>query len=79
MTAARVRRRDIRLASAEDKEETYKLIDGLVELGVPVTVKEHRSGFPAVTVDCGEVHILTDILSLEQGRRKRRKQAKRSI
>jgi hypothetical protein len=65
MTAARVNRKDIRLAPDNEKEETYKLIDGLVELGVPVSVKEHRSGFPAVTVDCGEVHILTDILSLE--------------
>jgi len=65
MTAARVNRKDVRLASVEEKEETYKLIDGLVELGIPVVVKEHRSGFPAVTVDCGEVHILTDILSLE--------------
>ena len=65
MTAARINRKDIRLARDEEKEETYKLIDGLVELGVPVAVKEHRSGFPAVTVDCGEVHILTDILSLE--------------
>jgi hypothetical protein len=73
MAPARVRRRDIRLASAEEKEETYKLIDGLVELGVPVTVKEHRSGFPAVTVDCGEVHILTDILSLEQWQAKKKK------
>jgi hypothetical protein len=66
MTAARVRRKDIRLSPAEEKEETYKLIDGLVELDIPVSVKEHRSGFPAVTVDCGEVHILTDILSLEE-------------
>ena len=65
MTAARINRKDIRLARDEEKEETYKLIDGLVELGVPVSVKEHRSGFPEVTVDCGEVHILTDILSLE--------------
>jgi len=73
MAPARVRCRDIRLASAEEKEETYKLIDGLVELGVPVTVKEHRSGFPAVTVDCGEVHILTDILSLEQWQAKKKK------
>jgi hypothetical protein len=62
---ARIKRKDIRLASVEEKEETYKLIDGLVELGVPAAVKEHLSGFPAVTVDCGEVHILTDILSLE--------------
>jgi len=65
MAHARIKRKDVRLASVEEKEETYKLIDGLVELGVTVAVKEHRSGFPAVTVDCGEVHILTDILSLE--------------
>jgi len=65
MTAARANRRDIRLVPDEEKEETYKLIDGLVEVGIPVSVKEHHSGFPAVTVDCGEVHILTDILSLE--------------
>jgi hypothetical protein len=73
MTPARVNRRDIRLSPDEEKEEAYKLIDGLVELGVPVTVKEHRSGFPAVTVDCGEVHILTDILSLEAWSAKKKK------
>jgi hypothetical protein len=73
MTAARVRRKDIRLSPDEEKEETYKLIDGLVELGIPVSVKEHRSGFPAVTVDCGEVHILTDILSLEAWSAKKKK------
>jgi len=73
MTPARVRRRDIRLSPDEEKEETYKLIDGLVELGIPVSVKEHRSGFPAVTVDCGEVHILTDILSLEAWWAKKKK------
>lgn len=73
MTPARVNRRDIRLASAEEKEEVYKLIDGLVDLDIPVSVKEHRSGFPAVTVDCGEIHILTDILSLEQWWAKKKK------
>jgi len=73
MTAARVKRKDIGLASDEEKEETYKLIDGLVELGIPVSIKEHRSGFPAVTVDCGEVHILTDILSLEAWWAKKKK------
>jgi hypothetical protein len=73
MTAARVNRKDIRLSSAEEKEEVYKLIDGLVEMGIPVTVKEHRSGFPAVTVDCGEVHVLTDILSIEQWQAKKKK------
>ena len=65
MAHARIKRKDIRLSPDKEKEETYKLVDGLVEMGIPVSVKEHRSGFPAVTVDCGEVHILTDILSLE--------------
>jgi hypothetical protein len=73
MTPASVNRKDIRLSPDEEKEEAYKLIDGLVELGVPVTIKEHRSGFPAVTVDCGEVHILTDILSLEAWSAKKKK------
>ncbi len=73
MTPARVNRRDIRAASAEEKQEVYKLIDGLVELGIPVSIKEHRSGFPAVTVDCGEIHILTDILSLEEWWAKKKK------
>ena len=66
MASGRVGRKDLRLAAIEEKEETYKLIDGLAELGNPVSIEEHKSGFPAVTVDCGEVHILTDILSLEQ-------------
>jgi len=66
-------RRDIRLASDEVKRETYELIDGLYEMGIPVSVKAHKSGFPAVTVDCGEVHILTDILSIEEWWNEKRK------
>jgi len=73
MAKAGARRKDIRLSPDEEKEETYKLIGGLVELGIPVSIKEHRSGFPAVTVDCGEVHILTDILSLEAWWAKKKK------
>ena len=73
MAHARINRKDIRLSPDNEKEETYKLIDGLVELGVPISVKEHRSGFPAVTVDCGEVHVLTDILSLEAWWAKKKK------
>jgi hypothetical protein len=67
------KRKDIRLASDGEKEETYKLIDQLAELKIPVSVEEHRSGFPAVTVDCGEVHILTDIISLEQWQARKQK------
>jgi hypothetical protein len=66
------KRRDIRLASEREKEEIYKLIDRLAELKIPVSVKEHRSGFPAITVDCGEVHILTDIISLENWQARKR-------
>jgi len=27
-------------------------------------MREHGSGFPAVTVDCEDIHIITDILTL---------------
>ena len=64
-----MRREDIRLKPAEEKERIYLKIDTLWQLGVGVSIEQHRSGFPAVTVDCGDVHILTDILSLEEWRR----------
>jgi hypothetical protein len=31
-----------------------------------VKIRKHKSGFPAVTVDCEDIHIITDIISLEQ-------------
>ena len=62
----KVSRRDIMLAPTLVKQETYEEIHKLYKSGVPVSIKEHRSGFPAITVDCGEVHILTDCLSLEE-------------
>jgi len=62
-----MKREDIRCSSKADKEAVYLRINTLWQLGLPVPVKCHRSGFPAVTVDCGEEHIITDILSLEQG------------
>ena len=61
-----MKREDIRLKPVEEKEKVYLKIDTLFQLGIEVSVKEHKSGFPAVTVDCGDVHILTDILSLEE-------------
>jgi hypothetical protein len=73
MTPGNISRKDLRLASVQEKEETYKLIDGLAELGITASIKEHKSGFPAVTVDCGDVHILTDILSLEEWQAKQKK------
>jgi len=61
-----VKREDIRLKPRGEKEKVYLKIDTLFQLGIEVSVKEHKSGFPAVTVDCGDVYILTDILSLEE-------------
>jgi hypothetical protein len=70
---ARVKRKDIRLEPLQAKEQTYEEINKLYKSGTTVAIKEHRSGFPAVTVDCGEIHILTDILSLEAWWHKMRK------
>ena len=70
---AGVKRRDIRLEPLQVKEQTYEEINKLYKSGTAVSIKEHPSGFPAVTVDCGEIHILTDILSLEAWRHKMRK------
>ena len=60
------KRKDIRLAPVLEKEETYEQIHKLYKLGTRASIKEHHSGFPAITVDCGEIHILTDCLSLEE-------------
>lgn len=61
-----MKRDDIMLKPKEEKERVYLNIDTLFQLGIEVSLKEHKSGFPAVTVDCGDVHIITDILSLEE-------------
>ena len=61
-----MKREDIMLKPWEEKERVYLKIDTLFQLGIKVSIKQHKSGFPAVTVDCGDVHILTDILSLEE-------------
>ena len=69
----RVKRKDIRLEPLQIKEQTYEEINKLYKSGTSVSIKEHCSGFPAVTVDCGEIHILTDILSLEEWWAKQKK------
>jgi hypothetical protein len=61
----KVNRKGLMLAPVLVKEQTYEEIHKLYKSGIPVSLKEHRSGFPAVTVDCGDIHILTDCLSLE--------------
>lgn len=54
---------DIRLLSKEKKYEAYNKI-GREAKGV--RVKEHESGFPAITIDYKNLHFLTDCLSVEE-------------
>ena len=61
-----MRHEDIMLDQDEEKGKVYEKINDLSLQGKLVKVKEHKSGFPAVTVDCEDIHILTDIISLEQ-------------
>jgi len=57
---------DLLTHPGEEKVEKYKLIDFLYRLGNPVKMKEHKSGFPAVTIDCCNIHLITDCLSVEE-------------
>ena len=59
-------RDNIMLKPTEEKEKVYCQIQAYYLTGKPVSMKEHKSGFPAVTVDCEDIHILTDIISIEQ-------------
>ena len=65
--------RDIRTKPGEEKFKVYEEIDSLYRQGNEVKVKEHESGFPAITIDCGDIHILTDCLSAEAWYRTMRK------
>jgi hypothetical protein len=47
----------------EEKFEWYEKI-GKDTKGVEV--KEHESGFPAITIDYHDIHLLTDVLSVEE-------------
>lgn len=64
------KRKNIMLQPVAEKEEVYRQIDALFARGEEVKHGAHRSGFPAVYVDCGDIHIITDTLSLEDWRRK---------
>jgi hypothetical protein len=65
MQKEKVVRKDIMPYPNLEKEEVYEEIHKRYKSGHSVSVKEHKSGFPAVTVDCEDIHILTDCLSLE--------------
>ncbi len=59
-------RRDMRADTDESKIAVYEQITLKWLNGSSIKIKEHKSGFPAVTVDCDDIHILTDCLSVEE-------------
>ena len=61
-----MRRKDIMMSSDEEKEKVYEEINDLYLQRKTGKIREHKSGFPAVSVDCEDIHIITDIISLEQ-------------
>ena len=69
-----MKRKDMRLDPVDEKEKVYEQIHALYLKGKSIRVKEHKSGFPAVTVDCEDIHIITDIISLEQWWAKKKEQ-----
>lgn len=57
---------DIRAEDVQEKERVYEQVHSYYLQGKSVSVQEHESGFPAVTIDCDDIHVITDILSLEE-------------
>jgi hypothetical protein len=62
----RLERKDIREKPKEEKVVLYDDISRRHLNGAYVKSREHKSGFPAITVDCEDIHILTDCLSVEE-------------
>jgi len=61
-----IRRHDIRSETDEVKYKIYEEIHRRWNSGIKVSMNAHRSGFPAITIDCEEIAIITDVLSLER-------------
>ena len=61
-----MQQKDLRGKASQEIVTVYEDIHSLFLQGKPAKVREHRSGFPAITVDCEDIHIITDIISLEQ-------------
>lgn len=57
--------KDIRLNPDIEKAQIYEDIHQDLQAGTQVKMRQHKSGFPAITVACGNIRILTDIISLE--------------
>ena len=60
-----MKRKDLRLETEEEKEKIYDHIRTLFLQGEPIKLQVHKSGFPAVTVDCYNIHITSDWSNIE--------------
>jgi len=65
------------MGSNESKKKVYEQINQLYLQGKAVRIREHKSGFPAITVDCEDIHIITDCISLEMWWVKKKKEQER--
>jgi len=61
-----VNRQNILLEPDPVKFQIYETIHARWQAGATVRMEEDRSGVPAIRIDCEEISILTDILSLER-------------
>ena len=48
------------------KEEKFSWYEKIGKDAIGVKVKEHKSGFPAITIDYERIHLLTDVFSVEE-------------
>ena len=67
---------DLRGESDEKKYAKYEEIEALYNQGKNVVTREHKSGFPTITIDCEDIHIITDCLSAEAWRKVHPKKVK---
>jgi len=59
-------RRNVFREPDQVKFQIYERIHAKWGAGATVKMEEDYSGFPAIKIDCEEISILTDILSLER-------------
>jgi hypothetical protein len=64
--------KNIMMWPEENKNRLYARIHRLWEDGATIETHEHKSGFPAITVDVetenAHIHVITDVVSAEQWR-----------
>lgn len=57
---------DIRGKPDEELFKLYKQVDELYHQGKTIKTREHKSGWPAIIIECDKLRLLTDTLSAEK-------------